>query len=329
MKTWQVLAIAHRAQTSGSRATHWTEHPDQEDLEELALDKLTPEDRLKIEAHLGECEACRYGFEDARVFADRLLALLRAQGRQDQRKAVRYQVRESAIVTLCHPVEIEPVIGQVMDASSRGLRIRTARIIYRGTQIQVQVEKAVVFGTVRYCRAIADSSFDVGLSIDQIIMPKEQHSSQNSARESKNVPSNGKGAAFQAIEILLVEDNPADVKLVELMFEEMKVKCHLAVAGDGVQALARLLDPHVPKPGLVLLDLNLPALSGLEVLKKMRQERTTESVPVAVFSSSTAAADLQRTTALGIRAYLLKPKNIFECADLRTNLDSLISEAVH
>jgi len=113
------------------------------------------------------------------------------------------------------------------------------------------------------------------------------------------------------------------------LFQDIRIKYRLTVASDGAQALGRLLDPTIPKPNLVLLDLNLPKVSGLDVLKTLRQEQSTESVTVAVLSSSKAASDLQRSTALGIRAYLTKPKNIHDCRELRTSLDALVSDAVH
>jgi CheY-like chemotaxis protein len=325
MKAWQVLAIAQRAQTSRSPGTHWTGHPDQEDLEAFALDKALPEDRLRIEQHLEQCEMCRSGYEEAHAFATRLQDVLRRQGREDQRRAVRYRVRESAIVTLCHPVESEPVIGEIMDVSASGMRIRLPRPIYRSSQVQVQVEKAVVFGTIRYSRSIADQKYDVGIATDQVVMPDEPRREQDGATGKRYI---GK-PALKPVEVLLIEDNPGDARLVELMFEELKATCRLTIASDGVQALARLLNPAQPKPNLVLLDLNLPRLSGLEVLKRIRQDRSTESVAVAVLSSSSAPADLQRTTALGIRAYLVKPTSISDCTELRTKLGALLTETIH
>jgi len=261
MKTWQVLAIAHRAQTSG----------------------MVPA-------------------------ADRA---------PDRRQAVRYPVAERAVVTLCHPVESQSVPGHVMDVSAQGLRVRVPRAIYRGSQVQVQVEKAVVFGSIRYCRAIDSEHHDIGIAIDQIVMPAKYHLPKNAAEES------------DPIDVLLVEDNPADIKLMELMFEQLDVKCRLAVAADGMQALGRLLDPAIPKPNLVLLDLTLPRLSGLEVLQELRKERITELLAVAVLSGSRAPVDVERTTALGIRAYLVKPNSAIDCAELRKTLGTLIFETVH
>jgi CheY-like chemotaxis protein len=294
MKTWQVLATAHGAQTSWMvQATGRTAHSHPEELEQLAMENS-----------------------------------FRAQGREDRRQGVRYRVAERAVITLCHPVEAEAVPGHVVDVSAQGLRVRLPRCIYRGSQVQVQVEKAVVFGSIRYCRAIDGDNCDVGIAIDQIVMLAGRHLAKNTAEERGNGRHDG-GTVSYPIEVLLVEDNPADIKLMQVMFAQLDVKCRLAVAADGMQALGRLLDPTIPKPDLVLLDLSLPRLSGLEVLRELRKERLTELVAVAILSGSAAAADVKRTSALGIRAYLVKPNSIIDCAELRKNLGTLISDTVH
>lgn len=83
-----------------------------------------------------------------------------------------------------------------------------------------------------------------------------------------------------------------------------------------------------PKPNLVLLDLNLPKLSGLEVLRRLREDPMMESVPIAVLSSSTADADVRRTTALGIRVYLTKPDSLLRLEGLRNSLGAFISDVI-
>jgi CheY-like chemotaxis protein len=324
MKTWHVLASAHCGPTPRAHATNWTAHPEAEDLEQLALDKTLAEDRVKIELHLHECDACRESFEEARLVADRLKELLRTQGRHDQRKSVRYKVRESAIVTRCNPPDFVPLIGQVLDVSTTGLRLRIPSAIHRGAQVQVQVEKAVVFGTIRYCQEASRNAYDVGLAIDQVVtrpLTKPVESTDADARVERK-----KLRSKSPIEILLVEDNPADVKLVKFIFQSIEIPHNLTIVGDGAQALGRLLDPEIPKPTVVLLDLNLPKLSGLEVLRRLRADRTAHTVNVVVFSSSTADADVRRTTALGIRAYLPKPDNITHYEDMRRSLNALVAD---
>jgi two-component system, chemotaxis family, response regulator Rcp1 len=334
MKTWQVLAIAHRGQTSRIQATNWTIHPHTEDLEQLALGKALLEDQLKIELHLRHCDECQRSFEEARKFADRLQDLLRSQGRRDQRVAVRYKVRESAIIAQCSPPDFEPVIGQVMDVSATGLRIRLPRAIHRGTQVQVLVEKAAVFGTIRYCRTNSRNTHDVGLVIDQVVMrpggPPIESPAVVTERDGTAKPQPWPTArTLEPVEVLLVEDNPADAKLVELLFDGLQVSHRLTVVVDGAQALRRLFDPTIPKPNLILLDLSLPELSGLEVLRKLREDAATVSVSVAVLSGSTADLDVRRATALGIRAYLPKPDNMLQYEGLRHSLSDLVSEVAY
>jgi CheY-like chemotaxis protein len=84
----------------------------------------------------------------------------------------------------------------------------------------------------------------------------------------------------------------ADAKLVELLFDGLQISHRLTVVVDGAEALRRLFDPVIPKPNLVLLDLNLPTLSGLEVLRKLREDPATVSVTVAVLTGSTAEVDV-------------------------------------
>jgi two-component system, chemotaxis family, response regulator Rcp1 len=332
MKTWHVLAGAHYVQNPEG-ATDWTAHPCEEKLLELALGNTAQSDRSKIESHLRECEDCHMTYQDAQVAADRVKEQLRSQGRLDQRASVRYEVRESAIVTQCYPLALEPAIGQVMDVSAAGLRIRLQMVIHRGTQVQVLVENAAVFGTVRYCRKVSESTYDVGLVIDQtIIRSGIAPASLATASKTRRFAKFSRKAATTVVDpihILVVEDNPADVKLIQLMFEGVQVPHRVTVVSDGAQALERLFDLTISKPDIVLLDLNLPKLGGLEVLRRLRADRTTESVSVVVLSSSTADVDIRRTTGLGIRAYLPKPDSIHHYEEMRTTLSALVSEAVH
>jgi CheY-like chemotaxis protein len=120
----------------------------------------------------------------------------------------------------------------------------------------------------------------------------------------------------------------ADAKLVELLFDGLQISHRLTVVVDGAEALRRLFDPVIPKPNLVLLDLNLPTLSGLEVLRKLREDPATVSVTVAVLTGSTAEVDVGRATALGIRAYLPKPESILQYENLRHSLSDLVSDVV-
>lgn len=115
-------------------------------------------------------------------------------------------------------------------------------------------------------------------------------------------------------EILLVEDNPDDVELTRLAFEEANVANRLVVVPDGVEALdylfARGRYAHrnaAELPSIVLLDLNLPKLDGREVLQAIRSEPATRSLPVIVLTTSAEPFDVQASYALGVNSYIRKP----------------------
>ncbi|TBR13195.1 MAG: response regulator [Lysobacter sp.] len=115
-------------------------------------------------------------------------------------------------------------------------------------------------------------------------------------------------------EILLVEDNPDDVELTRLAFDEAKIANQLAVVGDGAEALDYLFargrfadrDP-ADLPSLVLLDLNLPKVDGREVLQAIRGNEATRALPVVVLTTSTEPFDVEATYALGVNSYIQKP----------------------
>ena len=115
-------------------------------------------------------------------------------------------------------------------------------------------------------------------------------------------------------DILLVEDNPDDVELTRLAFDEAGVANQLVVVGDGAQALDYLFargahagrDPS-DLPGIVLLDLNLPKLDGREVLHAIRANEATRSLPVIVLTTSAEPVEVEASYSLGANSYIRKP----------------------
>lgn len=111
--------------------------------------------------------------------------------------------------------------------------------------------------------------------------------------------------------VLLVEDNPDDVEMTLLAFRMDRIPADFVVARDGAEALDRLFSMN-PAPSLVLLDLKLPRVDGVEVLRRMRADERTRRIPVVVLSSSNEEADARRTQEIGIERYVRKPVDFLE-----------------
>jgi CheY-like chemotaxis protein len=113
--------------------------------------------------------------------------------------------------------------------------------------------------------------------------------------------------------ILLVEDNPKDLELTLIALERSQLANEVVIARDGVQALDYLLMRNDAagrpsgNPAVVLLDLKLPKVDGLEVLRTIRADATLKSVPVVMLTSSNEETDLLRSYELGVNAYVVKP----------------------
>ncbi len=114
--------------------------------------------------------------------------------------------------------------------------------------------------------------------------------------------------------ILLIEDNPDDVELTRIAFREGNIANEIRVARDGEEALQCLFGEgpegcRMPDflPGVVLLDLKLPKVSGLDVLKRIRSDPKTSCLPVVVLTSSKEDEDIIRSYSLGANAYVRKP----------------------
>ena len=112
-------------------------------------------------------------------------------------------------------------------------------------------------------------------------------------------------------EVLLVEDNPADVELAEYAMRQGKIKANMHVANDAVTALAFLRREgqyaEAPRPDLILLDLSLPGMNGREFLTEVKSDRILQTIPVGILTSSAAEEDILRSYKLGASCYMLKP----------------------
>ena len=115
----------------------------------------------------------------------------------------------------------------------------------------------------------------------------------------------------EGVEILLVEDNPSYVELTLRALREIaKDSVRVDIAGDGERALAMLLSPKVYRlPRLVILDLKLPKLGGLEVLRQLRANPATRYLPVVMLTSSRVPSDVSESYRLGANSFVVRPMN--------------------
>lgn len=118
----------------------------------------------------------------------------------------------------------------------------------------------------------------------------------------------------EAIEILLVEDSPGDVRLTREALSEAKVANRLHVVGDGEEAMnfLRRRDKHAnaPRPDLLLLDLNLPRMDGRQVLEEVKADPDLRTIPVVVLTTSDAEGDILKSYNLHANCYLVKPVDV-------------------
>ena len=130
-------------------------------------------------------------------------------------------------------------------------------------------------------------------------------------------------------EVLLVEDNPADVELVEEALAEAALDCVLLVVRDGLQAIKLVerlnADASQRCPDVVLLDLNLPNVTGEAVLSHLRSSARWRAAKVLIISSSNAAADRERTMKLGASDYFHKPSNLEQFMKLGPRVRALLA----
>jgi len=126
-------------------------------------------------------------------------------------------------------------------------------------------------------------------------------------------------------DVLLVEDDPGDVLLTTDALEACHLGLNLHVVNDGEDALRFLRRDGefaaMPRPGLVLLDLNLPRRSGLEVLSDLKADPDLRAIPVVVLTNSQAEADIVRSYELHANAYVIKPMEAAKFADAIKQID--------
>lgn len=130
----------------------------------------------------------------------------------------------------------------------------------------------------------------------------------------------------KTIEILLVEDNAADVELARQGLMECDVSCNLSVARTGEQALALLRREgncaNAPRPDLILLDLNLPGISGRDVLAAIKNDDKTCDIPVIILTNSDADKDIRETYRLYVNSYIQKPVDFDQFVEIARGISN-------
>lgn len=122
--------------------------------------------------------------------------------------------------------------------------------------------------------------------------------------------------AYQPIEILFIEDNPHEAELTIRSLKKHNLANTLKHIDDGAEALDFIFATGVyadrefsPNPKLIILDLKLPKIDGLEILRKIKSDQRTQSIPVAVLTSSKEEKDIIESYKLGVNSYIVKPVN--------------------
>ena len=117
-----------------------------------------------------------------------------------------------------------------------------------------------------------------------------------------------------ALEVLVVEDNPSDLELALRALKEHKLCNRIQIARDGAEAMDYLFGegswagrPVAAQPRVVLLDLKLPLVDGIEVLRRIRSDPRTRSLPVVVMTSSSQERDVSKSYSIGVNSYIVKP----------------------
>jgi two-component system, chemotaxis family, response regulator Rcp1 len=125
-----------------------------------------------------------------------------------------------------------------------------------------------------------------------------------------------RASSTRSLRVLLVEDNPADARLVQETFREGHLPVHLSVARDGVEAIQFLTNTDGSSlPHLILLDLNLPRKSGFEVLEEIKGNKRLRSIPIIIMTTSDAEKDIVRSYDLHANAFITKPVDLEDFID--------------
>lgn len=124
-----------------------------------------------------------------------------------------------------------------------------------------------------------------------------------------------------ATPILLVEDDRVDCMRVKRALKDLSIVNTLRIASDGVEALEFLMDPRNDKPCLILLDMNMPRMGGIEFLREAKAREEIRSIPVIVLTGSTADKDRVESFYLGVAGYMIKPSSYGQFLEMIRTID--------
>ena len=121
--------------------------------------------------------------------------------------------------------------------------------------------------------------------------------------------------------ILLIEDDRVDAMTVQRALKEIKITNRLDMVGNGEEALAFLRDPENDKPCIILLDLNMPRMNGIEFLQVAKQDDALRRIPVVVLTASREEQDMVDSYNLGVAGYMVKPVDYVQFVELVKAID--------
>lgn len=134
------------------------------------------------------------------------------------------------------------------------------------------------------------------------------------------------------VKILLVEDNPGDIELTLMAFDESEIGCEISVVQDGEKALEYLYKKNefldVDTPHIILLDINLPILNGFEVLEIIKNDQCLKAIPVLVLTTSDTSSDILEAYANHANAYLNKPVDFVKFVEVVDYINNFWFELV-
>jgi two-component system, response regulator len=221
-------------------------------------------------------------------------------------------VRAGKMSQIMATIDLKTLLGMAIKAQRTSLGISQEELAYRASLHRTYVSDLE--------RGVRNPSVD---SIEKLARALQLSVSTLFERANNN-----DDGAKQAVEILLVQDNPRDVELTKRSFTQARITNPMHVVHDGAEALDFLFgtgayamrrgDSH---PQVVLLDLNLPKVGGLEVLRRLKADKRTRDIPVIILTASTRDRDIGECRRLGAANYIVKPVGFHSFIEVTARLN--------